>query len=256
MKCRSGASSWCSSTAPRVESDVAADEVAGPDGVLNIGEVLARLEPEFPEATVSKIRFLESRGLLTPGRSASGYRQFTEADVTRLTWILRQQRDHFLPLKVIGALLAEGRDLVEEGVGSGRSFTEEARVRDLGSVSMSREELATATGLEVETVDELERLGLLEGREAGTSVVYDGDALLVARVATRFAEHGFDVRHLRMYLVAAQREAGIIEQVLRPILREGDGRSRAEVRRLVDELSDAGAALHDLLLRRSLGPFG
>ena len=111
-------------------------------------------------------------------------------------------------------------------------------------------------GLEVETVDELERLGLLEGREAGTSVVYDGDALLVARVATRFAEHGFDVRHLRMYLVAAQREAGIIEQVLRPILREGDGRSRAEVRRLVDELSDAGAALHDLLLRRSLGPFG
>ena len=233
-----------------------ADEAAGPDGALNIGEVLTRLEPEFPEVTVSKIRFLESRGLLAPGRSAAGYRQFAEADVARLTWILRQQRDHFLPLKVIGDLLAEGRDLVEEGDGSERPFTEEARVRDLGSVSMSREELATATGLEVETVDELERLGLLEGREAGTSVVYDGDALLVARVAARFAEHGFDVRHLRMYLVAAQREAGIIEQMLRPKLREGDGRSRAEVRRLVDELSDAGAALHDLLLRRSLGPFG
>ncbi|MEE3353861.1 MAG: MerR family transcriptional regulator, partial [Actinomycetota bacterium] len=131
-----------------------------------------------------------------------------------------------------------------------------ARVGDLGSVSMSRDELATAGGLEVESIDELERLGLLEGREAGTSVVYDGDALLVARVAARFAEHGFDVRHLRMYLVAAQREAGIIEQMLRPILRDGDGRSRAEVRRLVNELSDAGAALHDLLLRRSLGPFG
>jgi len=233
-----------------------ADKGAGPDSLLNIGEVLTRLETEFPDATVSKIRFLESRGLLTPGRSPSGYRQFAEADVARLTWILRQQRDHFLPLKVIGDLLAEGRDLVEEGDSSAQPLRKEARVGDLGSVSMSREELAMAGGLEAETVDELERLGLLEGREIGASVVYDGDAVLVARVAARFAEYGFDVRHLRMYLVAAQREAGIIEQVLRPMLREGDGRSQAEVRQLVDELSDAGAALHDLLLRRSLGPFG
>ncbi len=200
-----------------------ADKGAGPDSLLNIGEVMTRLEAEFPDVTVSKIRFLESRGLLTPGRSPSGYRQFAEADVARLTWILRQQRDHFLPLKVIGDLLAEGRDLAEKSDRSGKPLRKEARVR---------------------------------GLEIGASVVYDGDAVLVARVATRFAEHGFDVRHLRMYLVAAQREAGIIEQVLRPMLREGDGRSQAEVRQLVDELSDAGAALHDLLLRRSLGPFG
>ena len=103
---------------PRVEGDVVADEATGPNGVLNIGEVLTRLEPEFPGATVSKIRFLESQGLVSPGRSTSGYRQFTETDVARLTWILRQQRDHFLPLKVIGDLLAEGQDLVEEGDGA------------------------------------------------------------------------------------------------------------------------------------------
>jgi len=92
------------------------------------------------------------------------------------------------------------------------------------------------------------------GIQAGRTVVYDGDAMLVVRVAARFVQHGFDVRHLRMYLVAAQREAGILEQVLLPPRRRGVGRSGGEARRLLDELADAGAALHDLLLRRSLGP--
>ena len=110
-------------------------------------------------------------------------------------------------------------------------------------------------GLDVQVVRDLEKHGLIEGIDAGQTVVYDGDALLVARVAARFVEHGFDVRHLRMYLVAAQREAGILEQVLQPLQRKGDGRSRGEARHLLDELADAGAALHDLLLRRSLGPF-
>ncbi len=100
----------------------------------------------------------------------------------------------------------------------------------------------------------LEKQGLIVGIQAGRTVVYDGDALLVVRVAARFVQHGFDVRHLRMYLVAAQREAGILEQVLLPLRRRGDGRSGGEARRLLDELADAGAVLHDLLLRRSLGP--
>ncbi len=229
-----------------------------PSGSMNIGEVLTGLEAEFPDVTVSKIRYLESRGLLEPERSSAGYRRFSADDVARLTWILRQQREHFLPLKVIRSMLLDGVDVtaVEPPEPSRvQPFRERARSGDLGSVSVSLNELATTAGLDGEAVDEVERLGLLEGREAGRTVVYDGDALLVARVAARFVEHGFDVRHMRMYLVAAQREAGILEQVLQPLQRQGDSRSRSEARHLLNELADAGAALHDLLLRRSLGPF-
>ena len=225
---------------------------------MNIGDVITRLATEFPDVTVSKIRYLESSGLLEPGRSPAGYRLFSVDDVARLTWILRQQRDHFLPLKVIRSMLLDGVDvaLAEPPEGSDvRPFRERGRSGGMGSVSVSRGELATMGGLDVEVVRDLEKHGLIVGIQAGRTVVYDGDAMLVVRVAARFVQHGFDVRHLRMYLVAAQREAGILEQVLLPLRRKGVGRTGSEARRLLDELAAAGAALHDLLLRRSLGPF-
>lgn len=228
-----------------------------PGGAMNIGDVITRLAMEFPDVTVSKIRYLESSGLLEPERSPAGYRLFSADDVVRLVWILRQQRDHFLPLKVIRSMLLDGVDvaLAEPPEGSDvRPFRERGRSGGMGSVSVSRGELATMGGLDVEVVRDLEKHGLIVGIQAGRTVVYDGDAMLVVRVAARFVQHGFDVRHLRMYLVAAQREAGILEQVLLPLRRRGDGRSGGEARRLLDELADAGAALHDLLLRRSLGP--
>ena len=228
-----------------------------PGAAVNIGDVITRLASEFPDVTVSKIRYLESSGLLEPERSPAGYRLFSADDVVRLVWILRQQRDHFLPLKVIRSMLLDGVDvaLAEPPEGSDvRPFRERGRSGGMGSVSVSRGELATMGGLDVEVVRDLEKHGLIVGIQAGRTVVYDGDAMLVVRVAARFVQHGFDVRHLRMYLVAAQREAGILEQVLLPLRRRGDGRSGGEARRLLDELADAGAALHDLLLRRSLGP--
>ena len=228
-----------------------------PGGAMNIGDVITRLAPEFPDVTVSKIRYLESSGLLEPERSPAGYRLFSADDVVRLVWILRQQRDHFLPLKVIRSMLLDGVDvaLAEPPEGSDvRPFRERGRSGGMGSVSVSLGELATMGGLDVEVVRDLEKHGLIVGIQAGRTVVYDGDAMLVVRVAARFVQHGFDVRHLRMYLVAAQREAGSLEQVLLPLRRRGDGRSGGEARRLLDELADAGAALHDLLLRRSLGP--
>lgn len=228
-----------------------------PGGAMNIGDVITRLATEFPDVTVSKIRYLESSGLLEPERSPAGYRLFSADDVVRLVWILRQQRDHFLPLKVIRSMLLDGVDvaLAEPPEGSDvRPFRERGRSGGMGSVSVSLGELATMGGLDVEVVRDLEKHGLIVGIQAGRTVVYDGDAMLVVRVAARFVQHGFDVRHLRMYLVAAQREAGILEQVLLPLRRRGDGRSGGEARRLLDELADAGAALHDLLLRRSLGP--
>ncbi len=228
-----------------------------PGETMNIGGVITRLALEFPDVTVSKVRYLESSGLLEPERSPAGYRLFSVDDVARLTWILRQQRDHFLPLKVIRSMILDGVDVATaepQETTAVRPFRERGRSDDLGSVSVSLEELATMGGLDVQVVLALEKHGLIVGLAAGRTVVYDGDALLVARVAARFVQHGFDVRHLRMYLVAAQREAGILEQVLLPLRRKGGGRSGGEARRLLDELADAGAALHDLLLRRSLGP--
>lgn len=228
---------------------------------MNIGEVLERLEPEFPGMTVSKLRYLESEGLVRPDRSPAGYRRYTEEDVARLKWVLRQQRDRFLPLKVIAGMLDEGHPTdgaVEEAGSPVPPFRERVARRSTGSISVSRVELAHMVGLDEEVVAELERQGLLDGRAAGRSTVYDDDAVLVARVASCFLDHGLDVRHLRGYLVSAQREAGLLEQVLRPLVagRDGDGTSITEVRRRVDELLDAGSALHELLLRRELGNLG
>ncbi len=237
---------------------------------MNIGEVVTLLEAEFPEVTVSKLRFLESEGLLRPLRSTGGYRRYGEGDVARITRILRLQRDQHLPLKVIAGLLDQSeptdevdglapafRDIVDR-----RSRTTGARAVDgmlAGSVSVSKGELASMVGLDEATLSELERLGLVKGREAGARTVYDDEAVLVGRMAACFVGHGFDIRHLRMYLVAAQREAGLLEQVVGPVVGvngEGSGRPLAEARRLVDELADAGSALHELLLRRELGSAG
>ena len=246
---------------------MAPDEVADS---MNIGEVVAFLEAEFPAVTVSKLRFLESEGLVQPLRSTSGYRRYGEVDVARITRILRLQRDQHLPLKVIAGLLdqPEPTDEVDglvpafrDSVGRRGRMTGRRTVDGTlaGSVSVSKSELAFMVGLDEATVSELERLGLLQGREAGTSTVYDDEAILVGRMAACFVGHGFDVRHLRMYLVAAQREAGLLEQLVGPVVGvdgEGSGRPLAEARRLVDELTDAGSALHELLLRRELGLAG
>lgn len=247
---------------------------------MNIGHVITVLEAEFPDVTVSKLRFLEAEGLVRPARSASGYRRYEEEDVARVIRALRLQRDRHLPLKVIAGMLDEGAPADDRGDGGvdvpafrervgrrGRSAEGNALS---GSVSVSLAELAVMVGLDEGIVSELERLGLVQGREAGSSTVYDDDAVLVGRVAACFVGHGFDVRHLRMYLVAAQREAGLLEQLVGPVSggggsggpqspRTGDsvhGRSLTEARQLVDELTDAGSALHELLVRRELGTVG
>ncbi len=231
---------------------------------MNIGEVIALLEAEFPDVTVSKLRFMESEGLVWPARSASGYRRFEAEDVTRITRALRLQRDRHLPLKVIAGMLDDedsASDDHDDGSGVVGVFRERLARRGPvgGSVSVSLGEMAAMVGLNEDVVAELERLGLIRGLDAGSSTVYDDESVLVCRVAACFVDHGFDVRHLRMYLVAAQREAGLLEQVVGPVSggpEGGHGRPLGEARRLVDELTDAGSALHELLLRRELGAVG
>jgi DNA-binding transcriptional MerR regulator len=264
---------------------------------LSIGEVLALLKEEFPDVTISKIRFLESQGLLDPERTPSGYRKFYETDVERLRWILRQQREHFLPLKVIKGRLrggAEGADLVP---GPAATLDDggpaEAEADDMPAaptrtsvapapapppravartlpppalpepseaplvltstgVSMNLAELAAASGLEDDDLRELERFGLLTGRRAASSVYYDEEALMVAQLAAGFMKYGVEARHLRMYKTAGEREAGFLEQVVLPMLKQRNPQARRQAAEALSDLTRLGQGLRAAMLRQAL----
>ncbi|MEV6982098.1 MerR family transcriptional regulator [Sphaerisporangium sp. NPDC051017] len=178
---------------------------------MSIGEVLEILRADFPDVTVSKIRFLEGEGLIEPQRSPSGYRKFTHADVERLRYILTAQRDRYLPLRVI-------KDHLETAGPDGATA---ARPRAVGGeappaeVRLSRAELLEAAELDEETLAELEDYGLL------TPVArwYDAEALTVARATGALTRFGLHPRHLRVLKAAAEREAGLVEQAVAPLMR-------------------------------------
>ncbi len=339
---------------------------------LSISEALTELQQEFPEVTISKIRFLEGQGLIEPERNVSGYRQFQESDVQRLTWILRQQRDRFLPLKVIKRALDRGVDIHDAGDGDQPTLwssvadaaaveEQEASARDAadeegatpqdkrrhpatagqGSPTESEptaspagnrdspvaavdvqddpaevpedtempassepakryntpadvvaalqedprapapksqgrttrrqqpvlevndessgqtftpEELAQAAGVSFEMLEDLERFGLIEAVMRGTEVYYDEHCLRVASLAAASAERGIEPRHLRMYKVAAEREAGFIEQLVMPLLKQRNPESRAKALAEANELAALGAEMHAAVLARELHP--
>ena len=270
---------------------------------LSIGEVLNLLQDEFPDITISKIRFLESQGLLDPERTPSGYRKFYEEDIERLRWILRQQKENFLPLKVIKDRLASGqlddppaatprraaRDgsakraersqpvelplpdpdpepevapaVAARAPSSARASRTVSRDRgrpepllDAGptGVSLTRDEVIAAAGLSAKELTDLERYGLVAGRELGNTVYYGDDALIVAQLAAGFMSHGVEARHLRMYKVAAEREAGVFEQLVMPLLKQRNPGARQQATDRLDELAGLGSRLRDALLRAAL----
>ena len=237
---------------------------------LSIGEVLELLKEEFPDITISKIRFLESQGLIDPERTPSGYRKFYDPDVARLRWILEQQRDHFLPLKVIKDRLAAGEEgragepVAQEPAAPApmeqdplpprrpREPMESPLVAGLSAVSLTISELANATGLEVSAIQELERYGLLAGRPVAGQVYYDEEALVVARLAAAFARHGVEARHLRMYKTAAEREAGFYEQVVLPLVKQRNPTARRQAVETLEDLSKLGEGMRSAFLRAAL----
>jgi DNA-binding transcriptional MerR regulator len=253
-----------------------------PEGHHSIGEVLALLQEEFPDVTISKIRFLEKEGLIDPERTPSGYRKFYDDDVACLRWILNQQRDNYLPLKVIrerissgawqdegtggptaapaGSETAPARPLAAvEPLASAAAVGDERPVRALEAldtgmtgVSLTVDELAAASGLDAEAIAELTRYALLSGRQVGSAVLYDDEALVVARLAASFLGHGVEPRHLRMYKMAADREAGFLEQLASPMVRQRDPAARRQAFELVGELCSLGDQMRASLLRRSL----
>src|SRR5947199_248837 len=182
---------------------------------VSIGDVLDQLRPEFEDITISKIRFLESQGLIDPERTPSGYRKFHEPDLQRLRWVLLQQKEHFLPLKVIKERLE--RDGIPtnatERDGGGRQRSSGGR--SARSRELTRSELARVAGLTEHQIDELESYGLLRaisGTADGAS--YGAEAEVVAKLASGFIRHGVQARHLRVYLHTAEREAGLYAQLL------------------------------------------
>ena len=316
---------------------------------LSIGEVLSLLQGEFPDVTISKIRFLESQGLLDPERTPSGYRKFYEADIDRLRWILRQQKDHYLPLKVIkdrledavpsreaavasrsanngvalaaaqggtgprpdravasavalderpGAVrpaadalpLAQSRPSAAPAERSDPASDSPAPARDqrpaatasaerapkaasasepaadahrgprpsapaslpVGSVSLTAEELAQHSGLAMRDLRDLERYGLIESFAVGDSAYYDADALVIAQTAAGFLQHGIEARHIRSYKVAVDREAGLFEQIVLPLLKQRNPEARQRARDTIAELVRLGHQMRGVLLSREL----
>jgi DNA-binding transcriptional MerR regulator len=229
----------------------------------SIGEVLNRLKDEFEDITISKIRFLEAEGLIQPDRTESGYRQFTDGDVERLRYVLRSQRDRYLPLKVIKDELqridaglpvqpstadpdpVEVAVLREETVSSADQGPA-LLAAPATDIQLTATELAEAAGLQIADIRALEDHGVLVGDR------YDGDALRLARVAADLLEAGLEPRHLRMFVQFAERQSALVEQLVVPLLRQRNPEARRSARDRAERLGERGVALHRLLLGQRL----
>jgi DNA-binding transcriptional MerR regulator len=309
----------------------------------SIGEVLSLLQIDFPDVTISKIRFLESQGLLNPERTPSGYRKFHDEDIERLRWILTEQRDHFLPLKVIKGRLASGdltsgsadgvlalepasgaearAHLSSRPVSAESASTsvpvrtaaplsaaadhsraravaqlvegpEDSRPRSAaatgdtepksppvrrrhptghskgeptptggapdeapGAIALSAKELAARTGLTLTEVADLEKFGLISAQVDGKSVSYDQDAVDVAQLSAGFRRYGIEPRHLRMYKVAADREAALFEQLIAPLLKQRRAEAREQAVEMLEDLAELADDLRAAMVRAALRDF-
>ncbi|MEO7268806.1 MAG: MerR family transcriptional regulator [Knoellia sp.] len=218
-----------------------------PERPLTIGKVLDALREEFPEVSISKIRFLEVEGLVEPARTPAGYRTYSPADIERLRYVLRAQRDRFWPLKVI----REALDALDRGLEPAADA--DARPRPPGpeadpdvpdaesllpgrAVRLTRDELTTATGLDHATISSLEGFGVLRADDEGH---FSGADLQAAHAAAGLAAYGIEARHLRPFRTAADREVGLVEQAMGTRRTGGRAQDQADVARLCLQLHAA-----------------
>ena len=221
----------------------ASTHASGQAPLLGIGQVLARLQPEFPELTPSKLRFLEEQRLVSPARTASGYRKFSNADVDRITVVLSMQRDHYLPLKVIRTHLEaidEGETPALPGATSAAAFLAGAR-------RLRRDELIAQAGATASLLDDAVSASLLPAAD-----LYGDEALATLRALVALRSVGIEPRHLRGMRAAAEREAALIEHAIAPSRRsDAAGKARAAERGL--ELAGHLEAVHSSMLRSAFG---
>jgi DNA-binding transcriptional MerR regulator len=224
--------------------------------LMSIGTVLSQLRDEFPEVTISKIRFLEAEGLVEPRRTPSGYRKFSPEDVERLAQVLRMQRDHYLPLKVIREHLdaiGRGEQVQLPAQGPQRELLDGAWESDSERVTaarVGRSELLAAAEVSEAELDEWESYGLLARHEDGG---YDAESVTVARLVADLGRFGLEPRHLRAMKAAADREAGLVEQVVAPLRRHRNPQTRAHAEATTKELAALSVRLHAALVQTALG---
>ena len=210
--------------------------------LLTIGTVCGMLKEEFPDISISKIRYLEDQGLLAPRRTQGGYRMFSEDDVERLETILRLQRDEFLPLRVIRQELASpaARD------------RKRRRALDGDGPELTLEDVCERAGIDIRLARELEDFGLLVPRSEGGLKRYAEVEADIAAACGQLAQYGISPRHLRSFRTAADREAGLIEQVVGPALRSRNAERRRAGTEDLEALGSVAAELSQLLSWRAL----
>jgi DNA-binding transcriptional MerR regulator len=232
-----------------MSTSVARSPGVGAPSLLNIGQVLAKLKPEFPDLSPSKLRFLEEQRLVAPARTESGYRKFSPRDLERLRLILTMQRDHYLPLKVIRSYLADldaGRNPAWPGA------TAQAAPSMLGSERRyTREELLREASATPALLDEAVAASLVPPADT-----FDEDALGVLRALAELRRVGIEPRHLRGFRAAAEREAGLLESAVLPAIKRRDGASRARGAELALELAAQLDVVRSSLIRGALERLG
>ena len=222
---------------------------------LSIGEVLASLRPDFPDLTISKIRFYETAGLVEPARTPAGYRKFSSDDVERLRYVLTAKHDHYLPLRVIRSQLEAidaGNPAVPEPEPAPETASPLEGALDLtpSDLRLTREQMLTETGLDAATLSAIDESGLLHRRRGG---YYDADDVAIAAIVAELARFGLEPRHLRSFKSATDREVGLIEQaVAPPTARRRSETGRAESRQTAAELGAELLRLHTALLQAGL----
>lgn len=220
---------------------------------MTIGAVCKTLSPEFPDISISKIRYLENQRLLTPTRTPGGYRLYTQADVSRLRTILRLQRDEFLPLKVIRQELAVGRTAgsmpkkgkKDAGVKPGRL---PSVVPSAPEASLGRQELLDETRATPELLDQLIEFGLVKGSGEDEDQTFTATEAEIVRAAVELSRYGVEGRNLRVFKSSADREAALLQQILSPALRSRNAARRQEATEALEDLAAVTTHLKHLLL--------
>jgi DNA-binding transcriptional MerR regulator len=230
----------------------AADNGRPRQKAITIGAVCKALELEFPDISISKIRYLEDQKLLTPRRTQGGYRLYTPDDVQRLRTILRLQRDEFLPLRVIRQELAGGRSEREVGAnGDVRTLLRTSVTRDPGAL-YSTEDVVEETGADPKLVAELVDFGVIKGDVRAGTRYFDDTEREIVRAVSELARYGVGGRNLRVFRTSADREAQLLQSILAPALRSRNPERRKEAVEALENLASVTTHLKHLLLIRDL----
>jgi len=229
-----------------------------PEKAMTIGAVCKAIEQEFPDISISKIRYLEDQKLLSPRRTAGGYRLYSSGDVARLRTILRLQRDEFLPLRVIRQELASGRtesDVAAPSGGEGagqRSRRRPSVTAPATGALYTIEDVIEETRAEPQMVAELEEYGVIKGENRAGTKYYDETEREIIRAVTELARYGVGGRNLRAFRTSADREAALLQQILAPALRSRNAQRRKEAIEALENLAAVTTHLKHLLLVRDL----